>query len=67
MPIDKRISKFSAHPDLATYLLELLIPAMYDSLLGQKGQFTLQQGPRRGLVRKFLVNTPQKVKNEQSS
>ena len=30
-------SNISAHPDLATHLLQILIPSMFNSLLCQKG------------------------------
>ena len=54
MPVQNSNSKISARPDLATYLLQILIPAIFNSLLCQKGQFKLQQCPRRWLVRKIF-------------
>ena len=41
MPVQKSNSKISACPDLATNLLYLLTTTTPDSLLCQKGQFTL--------------------------
>ena len=37
MPVQNSNTKISAHPDLATQLLQVLIPAIFDSLLCQKG------------------------------
>ena len=36
MPVQKSNSKISASPDLATYLLQILIPTTFNSLLCQK-------------------------------
>ena len=47
MPVQNTNFKISARPDLATYLLQILIPATFNSLVCQKGHFTLQQCPRR--------------------
>ena len=33
MPVQNSIFKISAHPDLATYLLQILIPATFNSLV----------------------------------
>ena len=46
MPVQNSNFKISTRPDLATNLLQILIPATIDSLMCQKGQFTLQPGPR---------------------
>ena len=54
MPVQNRYFKKSARPDLATYLLQILIPATFNSLVCQKGQFTLQLRPRRCFVRKIF-------------
>ena len=67
MPVQNSNSKSSARPDLATNLLQILIPGICNSLLCQKGQFTLQQCPRRWLVRNIFGNYPPKVKFEKSS
>ena len=56
-----------ARPYLATYLLQILIPATYNSLVCQKGQFTLQLCPRRWFVRKIFGYYTPKVKIEKSS
>ena len=58
MPVQNSIFKISARPDLATYLLQILIPATFNSLVCQKGQFTLQL--EDGLVGNYLVITPHK-------
>ena len=49
-----------ARPDLATYLLQILIPATSNSLVCQKWQFILQLWPRRWLVRKIFGYYTQK-------
>ena len=67
MPVQNSIFKISAHPDLATNLLTILIPATFNSLLCQKGQFTLYLCPRRWLVRKIFSYYTLKVKIEKSS
>ena len=59
--------KISARPDLATNLLQILIPATSNSLVCQKGQFTLQLCPRRWFVRKIFGYYNPKVKIEKSS
>ena len=41
MPVQNSNLKNFARPDLATYLLQILIPAVFNSLVCQKGQFTL--------------------------
>ena len=46
--------KISARPDLATNLLQILIPAKINSLVCQKGQFALQLCPKRRFVRKIF-------------
>ena len=47
MPVQNSNFKISARPDGATYLLQILIPATFNSLVCQKGQFTLQLCPKR--------------------
>ena len=64
MPVQKSNFKISARPDLATYLLQILIPATFNSLECQKGQFTLQISTRRWYVREICVYYPRKVKIE---
>ena len=66
MPVQNSNFKISARPDLATYLLQFLIPATFNSLVCKKGQLTLQLYPRRWLVRKILGYYPPKVKIENS-
>ena len=61
MPVQISDFKISAHPDLATTLLQILIPATFNSLVCHKGKFTLQVCPRR-LVRKIFGYYPPKVK-----
>ena len=67
MPVQNSSFKISAHPDLATYRLQILIPAIFNSLLCQKGQITLQLCPRRWFVRKIFGYYTPKVKIEKSS
>ena len=63
MPVQNCKFKIFARPDLATYLLKILIPATFNSLVCQKGQFTLQLYVLGdGLLGKYLVITPQKSK-----
>ena len=51
-----------ARPDLATYLLQILIPATVESLVCQKEQCTFSNVLEDGLLGKYLVITPQKSK-----
>ena len=67
MPVPKINFKISVRPDLATSLLQILIPATINSLVCQKGQFTLQLCPRNWFVRKTFGYYTQKVKIEKSS
>ena len=53
MPVQNSNFKMFARPDLASYLLQILLPATLNSLVCQKGQFTLQLCPRRWFVRKI--------------
>ena len=64
MPVQNSIFKISARPDLATNLLQILIPATFNSLVCQKGQLTLLLCPRRWFVRKIFIYYPPKVKIE---
>ena len=67
MPVQNSNLKISARPDLATNLLQILIPATINSLVCQKGQFTLQLCSRRWFVRKMFGYYTQEVKIEKSS
>ena len=67
MPVQNSNFKISARPDLATYLLQILIPATINSLVCQKGQFTLQLCPRRWFVRKIFGYYTPKAKIKKSS
>ena len=67
MPVQNSNFKISARPDLATYLLQILIPATFSSLVCQKEQFILQLCPKRWLVRKIFGYYTPKVKIEKSS
>ena len=58
MPVQNSNFKISARPDLATNLLQILIPATFNSLVYQKGQFTLEDG----LLERYLFITPLKSK-----
>ena len=64
IPVQNSNFKISARPDLATYLLQILIPATIKSLVCHKGQFTLQLCHRRWFVRKIFVYDTSKVKIE---
>ena len=65
-PVQNSNTQIPASPDLATNLLQILIPTTFDSLLCQKSQFTLQLLPERLYVRKVFSYYPQKVKIENS-
>ena len=67
MPVQNSNFKISSCPDLATYLLQILIPAIFNSLVCQKGQITLQLCPRRWFVWKIFGYYTQKVIIEKSS
>ena len=62
IPVQNSYFKISARPDLATYLLQILIPATYNSLVCQKGNLHFSYVLEDGLLRKYLVITPQKSK-----
>ena len=65
MPVQSSNFKISARPDLATSLLQILIPATINSLVCHKGQFTnlhFSYVIEDGLLRKYFVITPQKSK-----
>ena len=62
LPVQNSNFKISACPDLPTNLLQILIPTTFNGLLCQKGQLTLQLGPRIWLFGKYLVITLQKSK-----
>ena len=65
MPVQNSTFKISACPDLATNLIQILIPATCNSLVCQKGQLILQLCPRRWFVRKilFITHPVSKLKN----
>ena len=67
MPVQKSNSKISARPDLATYLLQILIPTTFNSLLCQQGQFALLLFPYGGFVRDIFGYYPPKAKIEKFS
>ena len=67
MPVPNSNFKISVSPDLATSLLQILIPARVNSLVCQRGQFTLQLCPRRWFVREIFGYYSQKVKIKKSS
>ena len=62
MPVQNSNFKNSARPDLAIDLLQILIPATFNSLVFQKGQFTLQLCPIRWFVRNIFAYHSPKVK-----
>ena len=56
-------SKISARPDLASNLLQILIPTIFDCLLLQKKLiYTSALFLKNGSTRKYLVITPKKSK-----
>ena len=64
MPVQNSNSKISAHPDLATQLLQILITTTFNSLLCQKEQFTLQPCQTNWFVWKiFDYKLPPKSQN----
>ena len=67
MPVQNSNFKISARPDLTTYLLQILIPATFNSLVCQKEQLILQLCHKRWLVRKIFGYYTPKVKIEKSS
>ena len=70
MPVQNNNFKNFARPDLATYILQILITATFNSLVTvvcQKGQLTLQLFPRRWFVWKISGYYTPKVKVEKSS
>ena len=67
MPVQNSNFKISACPDLATNLLQILISSTINSLVCQKGQFTLQVCHRRWFIRKMVGYYTQEVKIEKSS
>ena len=67
MPVKNSNFKMSARPDLATYLLQILKAATFNSLVCQNGQFTLQLCPRRWYLREICVYYPPKIKIEKIS
>ena len=58
MPVQNSNSKTSARPDLATDLLQILIPTTYNSLLCLKGQFILQLCSGDSLLGKYVGYYP---------
>ena len=63
MPVQNSNSNISGFTDLATNLLQMLIPAMFDSLLCQKGQLTLKICPISWFVRKIFGSQKSKLKD----
>ena len=59
MPLQNSNVKISARPDLATQLLQIIMPTTFDSLLCPKCQFTLQQCIRRlFIMKRYMVISP---------
>ena len=63
MPVQNSNFKRNSRPDLAIYLLQILIPATFNILVCQKGQLTLPLCPRRWFVRKIFGYYTSKLKN----
>ena len=55
LPVKNSNSKISAHPDLATQLLQIHIPNTFNSRLCQKGQFSLIT-PKKSKLKILLRN-----------
>ena len=66
MPVQNSNSKISAHPDIATNILQILISTTFNSLSCQTGQFILQLCPRGRFVKERFGYNPQKVRFENS-
>ena len=62
MCVQKSNLKISAHPDLATNLLQILIPTTFNSLLCQKANLHFSSVLKNGLLGKYLIITPKKSK-----
>ena len=62
MPVQKSKSKVFGRPDLDANLIQFLILTTFNSILCQKGQFTLRLHPRRSFVSKIFGYYLQKVK-----
>ena len=58
VPVQNSNFKIFARPDLATYLLKILIPAIINSLVCQKGNLLFSYVLKGGLLGKYLVTTP---------
>ena len=58
MPIQNSNIKISAHPNLPTHLLQILIPTTFNSLLCQKGNLHVRHPLKDGLLGKSLDITP---------
>ena len=67
MPVQNSNFKMFARQDLATYLLQIPIPATFNRLVCQKGHFILQLCPKRWFIREIVGYCIQKVKIEKSS
>ena len=65
MPVQNSNFKISARPNLATNLLQILIPATINSLVSKKGNLQFSYVIKDGLLGKYLVITPRmsKLKN----
>ena len=62
MPVQNSNSKISAHPDLASQLLQILLSTTLNNLLCQEGQFKHQPCHSRWFVRKIFGCYPQQAK-----
>ena len=61
-PVQNSNFKISARPDLATYLLQILIPATINSLVCHKGHLHIFHIIEDDLFGKYLLILPQKSK-----
>ena len=62
MPVQNSNFKISARPDLATYLLQILIPATIDSVSKRAITIHFSYVLQDSLLGQYLVITPQKSK-----
>ena len=62
MPFQKTNFNISAHPDLATQLLQILIPTRFYSFFDKKGNLHFSHVLEDGLLRKDFVINPKKSK-----
>ena len=65
MSVQNSNAKISVHPDLATNLLQILIPPHLITYCVRKGNLHFSYVLDDGLLGKYLVITPKKVRHDQ--